>query len=221
MKDFTHRELCIDLAINKGTPYYETPLGSKWLGVDRARQRNYEIRKETKCSYDEAEKQVKKERVNTQQVDVIKFTPSYTRFCVDIFEVKRDRSDFLKDIREGKWEGYLPHCHRFYFACLTGVCKKDEMPEGVGLYVRGKKGWTCVKQATSRDVEIPRETLMACLFKQDRLQQNEFKKSYMANYRSIYQYSHFFGKELRRIISFFLKSGNRFKRPRNVFSKRR
>ena len=95
---------------------------------------------------------------NFMRADVVDIKPSYTRFCLSIYEVKENRSDFLSDIRAGKWKGYLPFCHRFYFATKKSVCKKDEIPDGVGLIQIGDKGWYSVKSAKCRDIDYTPET---------------------------------------------------------------
>ena len=69
----THRDVCFDLAMAKGTQYIEVPLGSVWL--------NYGA---------------------VGQADVITIKPSYRRFNLDIYEVKVQRSDFLEDIKSEK-----------------------------------------------------------------------------------------------------------------------
>lgn len=137
---FTHRKLCEDLALIKGTKFFEVPLGSIWASGIHG-------------------------NLTTQIADVICVKPSYTRFLIDIYECKVSRSDFLNDLRSGKYKGYLGHCNRFYFAVLSGVAKKEEIPDGIGLMVRGEKGWTTIKMASKVEHEIPYETMMSMLFK--------------------------------------------------------
>jgi len=123
-----------------------------------------------------------------QIADVIKIRPSYTRFCVDIFEVKCHRSDFLADLRREKWRGYLDCCHRFYFACLVGIFQKEELPPEVGLYVRGENGWKCIKVAQKREVEIPSIMLMAMLFYKQKCineKRRYYRKQFAVNYGRI------------------------------------
>lgn len=69
----------------------------------------------------------------------------------------------LKNIG-GKYEKYLPHCNRLYFAAPKGLLKKEEIPEGVGLIVRGEQGWTTVKGAKKRELEFSDEMLKALVF---------------------------------------------------------
>lgn len=68
-------------------------------------------------------------------------------YRVIIYECKKTRSDFLADVRSGKYKKYLDHCHVLYFAAERGLIKPDEVPEGVGLYTRGPRGgWRIAKR---------------------------------------------------------------------------
>lgn len=55
---------------------------------------------------------------------------SYTNPSVTGYEIKVSRSDFLND---NKWHLYLKYCNVFYFVCPSGMIKKEELPENVGL----------------------------------------------------------------------------------------
>jgi hypothetical protein len=99
-----------------------------------------------------------------QVADVITVHPSYKRFSLSIFEIKVSRADFLSDIRTEKWKGYLPHCNRFYFAVAEGVATRSDIPQEAGLWIRKKSGWALEKNARPRNLEIPRETLLALIF---------------------------------------------------------
>jgi len=134
-KKFTHREACFDLAEAKGTRFIEVPLGSKFLSWG-----------------------------SVSQADVVTIKPSYNRFNLDIYEVKVSRSDFLQEIKKKKYEASLPHCNRFYFAVLQGVCKAEEVPEGLGLIVRGDNGWSTVKAAKKRTVDFDKNMLLSMIF---------------------------------------------------------
>lgn len=144
-----HNDTAADLArAIGGTPYRGVPLGSVYL-------RNCQP-KAARAEY------------LVPVADVVKVIPSYTRFSVAIYEVKVARSDFLSDIRTRKWESYLPHCQRFYFATLADIATLDEIPPEAGWMVKGKNGWYARKAAPVRDVEVPVETLMALLFMRQR-----------------------------------------------------
>ncbi len=149
----THRELCFDLAYAKGSQYVEVPLGSVWLTMNEL-----------------------------GRADVVVIKPSYTKFNLDIYECKVSRSDFLSEIRNEKYKQYLNHCHRFYFAVRKGIADKREIPEGIGLWIRGEKGWKCIKPAKKRDVKIPEQTLLYLLFYRGRVF-NSRRENLLRNYQ--------------------------------------
>jgi hypothetical protein len=151
MKTWEHDELAEDLGNNKGTNLLNAHLGSPYL------------------------------QKNVQRADVVEIKPSYTRFCVSIYETKISRADFQSDIRSGKWQGYLEHCHRFYFAAPAGMVKKEEIPDEAGLIVRGETGWKTLKPAKPREIEIPYMTLLSLLFVKQREDFREAKRSAVYN----------------------------------------
>lgn len=141
----SHRDACFDLAMAKGTQYVEVPLGSVWF-----RQKGN----------------------NGGNADVVTIKPSYSHFNLDIYEVKVQRSDFLQDIKSGKYKKYLPYCNRLYFAVLKGIAKKEEIPEDIGLIVRGENGWTTVKAAKNKKVDHCKDMLLALAFSNGRVYQH-------------------------------------------------
>lgn len=159
MKKWEHNELAEDLADIKGTGFLDVPLGSVYLNN------------------------------GTQRADVIEVKPSYTRFCVTVYEIKVSRADFLSDIRTEKWKGYLPHCHRFYFAVPSGLISKDEVPSGAGLIVRGDKGWSTIKAAKMMENEVPAETLLSLIFSREREYYHERKR------HRVYAAQHYYNRK--------------------------
>lgn len=151
MKEWKHNELSEDLAAIKGTPFLDVPLGSVFLNHMR--------------KWDDLSGNTPG---GTQRADIVDVKPSYTRFNISIYEIKVSRADLLSDLRSGKWRGYLDHCHRFYFAIPSGIGDKKDIPPEAGLVVRGATGWTTVKAAPNRSVEIPQETLLSLLFMKER-----------------------------------------------------
>jgi len=141
-KVWQHNELAEDLAITKNSFYLDVPLGSVSL-----------------APYGEG----------VPRADLVEVKPSYTRFCVSIYEVKVSRSDFLSDIKSGKWRSYLPHCHRIYFATPAGMVDKREIPEEAGWIACGDRGWKTMKAAPVLQAEIPKETLLSLLFVKQRI----------------------------------------------------
>ena len=137
-----HNQLRDDLAIARDIKFKDVPLGSVWAGNWRGKGKG------------------------TQIADALFVRPSYTQFCVSIYEIKVSRADFLSDIRSEKWRGYLNHCHRFYFAVPRGLIDKKEIPREAGLIARSDKTWRTIVQPEVRDIEIPYETMMSLVFKQ-------------------------------------------------------
>ena len=142
-KTWQHNELAEDLAIAKGSFLLDVLLGS---GYDYKPGPTYLRYK------------------GAPRADLVEVKPSYTRFCVAIYEVKISRSDFLSDIKTEKWRSYLPRCHRFYFATPAGMVDINEIPEEAGWIVRGDRGWKVMKAAPVRETEIPKEMLLSLLF---------------------------------------------------------
>jgi len=97
--------------------------------------------------------------------DVMTIECSFTKPHITIYEVKAERSDFRRDITSGKWERYLAFCNRLYFATPAGLLKREELPEGVGLIVKGDNGWNSVKAPPHRgDLALDESFWLALLF---------------------------------------------------------
>lgn len=163
-----HDELIDSLARLKGAMFKDISLGSVWLAQDRHRQKVRDEIRNGNCNWED----LRKPGNGIPRADLVVIRPSYDRFCIDIFEIKVNRFDFLSDIKTKKWEKYLPFCHRFYFAILNGVAKKKEIPSGVGLYEFGRvrtKSWSLIKGAKHREIRLPEEYLLSIIFyKQNR-----------------------------------------------------
>ena len=75
------------------------------------------------------------EVIQQAQIDVLRLQIPYNGSTPRItgYEVKVSRSDFLSDVRSGKWEKYLAWCHRLYFVFPMGFSvASGEIPKGVG-----------------------------------------------------------------------------------------
>jgi hypothetical protein len=83
----------------------------------------------------------------SQRPDVYVMDKSFTKPDPRTFEVKVNRADFLADVGEGKWQGYLAFSTAVTFAAPEGLIQKNEMPELCGLMVRGDGGWRTLKKA--------------------------------------------------------------------------
>lgn len=78
------------------------------------------------------------------------------------FEFKRTRSDFLRDLRSGKWTQYLDYCHTFTWVCPEGLIHPDEIISPAGLlWIKKKEITKCYDQTYifihSRWKKIPKK----------------------------------------------------------------
>lgn len=69
------------------------------------------------------------------------------------YEVKFTRSDFLKDIKSGKYKKYEQFADRCFFAAPKGLIDKKEVPEGFGLMERSENGWNMSKRASKKTIK--------------------------------------------------------------------
>lgn len=88
---------------------------------------------------------------------------SWTDPCVWGYEIKVNRSDFLRD---EKWGRALTYCNQFYFACPSGLIHPEELPAEVGLLWAAKTGTRLFtkRKAPHREPEIPEEIWRYILF---------------------------------------------------------
>lgn len=86
--------------------------------------------------------------------DGLAITKSYTKPNIIGYEIKVSRGDFRQD---NKWHLYLQYCNEFYFVVPTGLVKKEELPDNVGLiyYNPDTKALRTVKKALYRQIEKP------------------------------------------------------------------
>jgi hypothetical protein len=141
LNTWTHDRLLEDLAIAKdGIPFINVCLGQSWDDYGK----------------------------NAQRADLVVCRLSYKRFTLSVYEVKASRSDFLSDIRSGKYKGYLKHCHRFYFAIAKGIADISEIPEKAGLVIRNEKGWHTRKQSYIFNNDIDKDILLSLIFAKQR-----------------------------------------------------
>lgn len=83
----------------------------------------------------------------SERPDVYCISKSFTDPRPTTFEIKVTRSDFLQDVKKGKWKVYKSYSEQVFFACPDGLISPDEVPKECGLIVRKKKAWRVVKQA--------------------------------------------------------------------------
>lgn len=175
----THRQLIEDLALFKSSIYIEVPLGSVWL-----------------------------ENPEPPRADLVTVKCSYERYVISVYEVKATRSDFMKEIRSGKWKKYLDRSHRLYFATAQGIAHKKEIPDQVGWIERGPGGWATRKRASiRRDVEIPKYTLLALIFYRQKRFKRWDDRRLLARYGPDRQKLRQLGKEIARALEFYNRYG--------------
>lgn len=116
--------------------------------------------------------------------DGLAITKSYTKPCIIGYEIKVSRNDFKQD---NKWHLYLQYCNEFFFVVPTGLIKKEELPDNVGLiyYNPDTKALRTVKKALYRQIEEPVGVYKYIIFsklEEDRLPFYEDKAEYARAY---------------------------------------
>ncbi|SEU36305.1 hypothetical protein SAMN03159335_05418 [Burkholderia cepacia] len=90
--------------------------------------------------------------------DVYTVPCSFARFQPVAYECKISVADFRRDVTAGKWTSYLRFAAGVIFAAPAGLLKKDDIPAGCGLIVRGPDGWRSLKGPTLKNMEnLPRD----------------------------------------------------------------
>lgn len=86
-------------------------------------------------------------------MDAVAIKKSWVNPCIDGYEVKVDRQDFLRD---EKWMGYKEYCNRLSFVCPSGLIDPEELPDDIGLiYYNPEKGTLYTKRkALYREIEV-------------------------------------------------------------------
>jgi len=130
--------------------------------------------------------------------DAMAIYKSWSRPRIVIYEVKVSRGDFLQD---GKWHLYKQYCHEFNFVVPTGLIKKDELPDDVGLmyYSPETKTIRTVKKPLWRNIEINASMLMYIIMNKidsDRIPFFSNRAEYFKTYIENRQYRKTIGREL-------------------------
>lgn len=116
--------------------------------------------------------------------DGLAVTKSYTKPNIIGYEIKVSRNDFKQD---NKWHLYLQYCNEFYFVVPTGLVKKEELPDNVGLiyYNPETKALRTVKKALYRLIDKPvgvYEYIIFSRLDEDRIPFYNERKSYCEAY---------------------------------------
>lgn len=121
--------------------------------------------------------------------DVYALPIAYSRFQPIAYECKVSMSDFRADVTKGKYTDYLKFAAGVVFACPAGLLKKEDIPAGAGLMVRGPDGWRSLKKPALIKCEtLPREAWMKLLIDGSRrdIQRQEVAKEH--SLRSLNEY---------------------------------
>ena len=116
--------------------------------------------------------------------DGLAITKSYTNPNIIGYEIKVSRNDFKQD---NKWHLYLRYCNEFYFVVPTGLVKKEELPNEVGLiyYNPDTRKLRTVKKAFYREIEKPVGVYEYVIFSrlgEDRIPFYESRAEYAKDY---------------------------------------
>lgn len=104
-----------------------------------------------------------------RRLDAWAMKRSWSHPLVSGYEIKRSRSDFLRDV---KWRDYLPMCNELYFVCPNGMIAPEEIPGDVGLMYVASTGTRLYtkRKAAYRDVQIPESVWRYILMCRARIQ---------------------------------------------------
>jgi len=140
--------------------------------------------------------------------DVFAIPTSYSRFQPIAYECKVTKSDFRADVTKGKYTDYLKFAAGVMFACPVGLLRKEDIPVGAGLIVRGPEGWRSLKKPTLTICEsLPRTTWMKLLIDgsrrdiQRREVENERSLRSLNEHRAIQKLRAEFGEVVAAAIS--------------------
>lgn len=92
--------------------------------------------------------------------DVFTLQKSYVRPRPTSYECKISVSDFRSDVTSGKWQSYLKFSQSVTFCVPSGLVKKEDLPNGCGLMVRGESGWQTQRKATLQVATLGIEHLL-------------------------------------------------------------
>ena len=92
------------------------------------------------------------------------------------YEIKVSRSDFLRDVRSGKWQAYLEACHRLWFVTPARLVDPKEVPTECGLLWATAAKLTTKKMARRRRAPgALADTMIYCLMSRARPVRNMFE----------------------------------------------
>jgi len=109
-------------------------------------------------------------------IDAVAIAKSWARPVIRGYEVKVERSDFLRDI---KWHKYFDMCHEFSFVCPVGMIQPEELPAEAGLiyYNPEKQSLYTKKKSVYRSIEMPVDMLWYIIISQAKSDRHPFYSS--------------------------------------------
>ncbi len=103
-----------------------------------------------------------------RRLDAWAMKKSWAHPCLDGYECKWSRSDFLRD---EKVRDYLPLCNRLWFVCPSGLIGVNEIPEQMGLLWAPETGTRLMtkKKAPHREIAPPVQLLFYVLMHRSKI----------------------------------------------------
>ncbi len=95
--------------------------------------------------------------------DVYTIEKSFVRPNPISYECKISIADFRADVTAGKWQKYLAFSSGVYIAVPVGLLKKEDVPKGCGLIVRGDAGWRTLRAPTLSAVTLGQNVCLKLL----------------------------------------------------------
>jgi hypothetical protein len=95
--------------------------------------------------------------------DVYALDKSFAHPRAITYECKVSVADFRADVTAGKWQSYLGFSSGVYFAAPAGMLRKEDVPKGCGLIVRGDEGWRTLRAPTLQAFRLTADVCMKLL----------------------------------------------------------
>lgn len=134
--------------------------------------------------------------------DVLAINKSYTRWNPTVYEIKVSRSDFLSDVKSGKWAKYYDAASAVSFAVPAGLVKKTEVPEKAGLIIRHDNAWRYAKKPTIEPIDnLDRFLWMALVMQLDGWNKQGNIRPREADFSRAAERRHELGEQIRAFLN--------------------
>lgn len=141
--------------------------------------------------------------------DVYTIKKSYSKPHPISYEIKVSKSDFLSDMKTGKWQAYLQFSCAVVFCVPKGLITKNDLPAGCGLMVRDENGWHTLKAPKLERAKIPEEAFMKLLIDGAERAQKSYIKQLKGEYRINLDAQQRFGGLIAEILTDYQKVQDR------------